>query len=317
MRPPPNQVALATRYGKQYGVDPRLLLAIGGHETGFGTLGAGRQGYTLGYGVTDSGILNKYQGIEAQYRWAAETLAKWGVHSLADVLAGKASAYATDPLWEKGVARTYASLGGGIPATVPSPPGGSVPAAGALPPVSIGSLPPVRPSTPLNPGELARINAGFQVHATPAAAGSFKLKTPTFSQPVPRAPSVAPGPQHAAPASPVGNNLATIAAAQLGQPYIWGAESRKEGGFDCSGLVDWALRQQGYTGPRTTTWTIARMGRSVKGQPLQPGDLVLANNNQHVVIYAGNGRVIAAPHKGEVVQYQPISKFRITDVRRL
>ncbi len=98
---------------------------------------------------------------------------------------------------------------------------------------------------------------------------------------------------------------------------MWGGESRKEGGFDCSGLVDWALRQQGYKGPRVTTYTLAKMGTSVKGQPLQPGDLVLANHGEHVVIYAGNGRVIAAPHTGTNVQYQPLSKFDITDIRRL
>ena len=36
---------------------------------------------------------------------------------------------------------------------------------------------------------------------------------------------------------------AVIAAAegQLGWPYVWGGESRAEGGFDCSGLIDFAL----------------------------------------------------------------------------
>jgi murein DD-endopeptidase MepM/ murein hydrolase activator NlpD len=109
---PSNQIALAQQYGRQYRVDPRLLLAIGGHETHWGTLGAGRQGYTLGYGATDTGLLNQYAGVANQYRGAAKTLAGWGARSIGDVLAGKASRYATDPAWEKGVAQTYASLGG-------------------------------------------------------------------------------------------------------------------------------------------------------------------------------------------------------------
>lgn len=110
---PQQQVSLAQKYGAQYGVDPRLLLAIAGHETHWGTLGAGRQGYTLGYGATDSGLISRYRGVTNQYRWAAQTLAKWGVHTLADLLAGKAASYATDPNWEAGVARVYESLDGG------------------------------------------------------------------------------------------------------------------------------------------------------------------------------------------------------------
>jgi cell wall-associated NlpC family hydrolase len=116
-----------------------------------------------------------------------------------------------------------------------------------------------------------------------------------------------------------GTGLVSYAQQQLGQPYIWGGESRKEGGFDCSGLVDWALRQEGYKGPRVTTYSLAKMGESVKGQGLQVGDLIITHGGGHVVIYAGNGQVIAAPHRGANVQYQPVSRFAgdITDVRRL
>lgn len=113
-RVPWNQVALARKYGRQYGVDPRLLLAIGGHETEWGRTGAGRPsqgGYALGYGVTDSGILNQYAGLANQYRFAAKTLAGWGARSMADVLAGRASRYATDPGWESGVSDVFRGLG--------------------------------------------------------------------------------------------------------------------------------------------------------------------------------------------------------------
>ena len=108
-----------------------------------------------------------------------------------------------------------------------------------------------------------------------------------------------------------------LAAKQLGQPYVWGGESRKEGGFDCSGLIDWAMRQQGYKGPRLTTYSIAKMGVSVRNKPLQPGDMVLSNGGEHVSIYAGNGKCIVAPHTGAVVRWQPLSDFRITDIRRV
>jgi cell wall-associated NlpC family hydrolase len=114
-----------------------------------------------------------------------------------------------------------------------------------------------------------------------------------------------------------GASIVSLAAKQLGQPYVWGAESRKEGGFDCSGLVDWAMRQQGYKGPRLTTYSIANMGKSVAKGALRPGDLVLSNGGEHVSIYAGNGKCIVAPHTGAVVRWQPLSDFRITDIRRV
>ena len=110
--------------------------------------------------------------------------------------------------------------------------------------------------------------------------------------------------------------LVATAAKQLGQPYVWGGESRKEGGFDCSGLIDWAARQRGYQGPRLTTYNIAKMGTSVKGKPPQPGDLVISNGGEHVSIYAGNGKVLVAPHTGTVVQWQDIAS-NVTDIRRV
>lgn len=120
-----------------------------------------------------------------------------------------------------------------------------------------------------------------------------------------------------APETKAGAGIVGLAAKQLGQPYVWGGESRKEGGFDCSGLIDWAMRQQGYKGPRLTTYSIANMGVSVRNKPLRPGDMVLSNGGEHVSIYAGNGKVIVAPHTGAVVRWQPLSDFRITDIRRV
>ena len=116
--------------------------------------------------------------------------------------------------------------------------------------------------------------------------------------------------------SSLGQAIVATAAKQIGQPYVWGGESRAEGGFDCSGLVDFAMRQHGYQGGRITTETVKGMGHSVLGQTLAPGDLILANGGNHVVIYAGNGRVISAPHAGAKVRYQSIRDYKITDIRR-
>ena len=70
---------------------------------------------------------------------------------------------------------------------------------------------------------------------------------------------------------------------------------------------------------RLTTYSILKLGRSVKGKPLRPGDMVVVNHGKHVVLYVGGGKVAAAPHQGEPVQYQDLSRFTgsIVDVRRV
>ena len=97
------------------GVDPNLLAAISQHETNFGTLGAGRNGYELGVGVYDSGNPNStYKGLMNQLNWAGDSIAKKfgsGVISLDSIKAYQTkSGYATDPNWAKGVWSSYQSL---------------------------------------------------------------------------------------------------------------------------------------------------------------------------------------------------------------
>ena len=101
---------------------------------------------------------------------------------------------------------------------------------------------------------------------------------------------------------------------------MWGGDDPGDGGFDCSGLLNWAFQQAGIDLPgRLTTQTVLGMGRSVKGQSLKPGDFIVTNGGRHMVMYVGGGKVIAAPHRGAVVQYQPFERFRgdIVDVRRI
>jgi len=110
-----------------------------------------------------------------------------------------------------------------------------------------------------------------------------------------------------------------IAKQQVGKPYVWGAEDPAHG-FDCSGLIDYSFKQAGIKIPgRLTTQSALRLGQSVRGMPMKPGDWLVTNGGKHMVMYIGNGQVIAAPHRGETVQYQPVSRFAgsIVDVRRL
>jgi hypothetical protein len=109
---------------------------------------------------------------------------------------------------------------------------------------------------------------------------------------------------------PAGKAAISLASKQIGQPYVWGGESRKEGGFDCSGLVQWTYKQLGINLPRTAAEQF-RVGKPVSKANLQPGDLVFlepgSSGPGHVVIYAGKGNVIAAPHTGTDVQVQKLS----------
>lgn len=58
----------ALKYAKQTGADPYLLAAIGKHETGYGTLGAGRDGFSLGYGYYGPGDFNiNYMDLPGRY----------------------------------------------------------------------------------------------------------------------------------------------------------------------------------------------------------------------------------------------------------
>jgi hypothetical protein len=97
----------------------------------------------------------------------------------------------------------------------------------------------------------------------------------------------------------------------VGWPYVWGGESRAEGGFDCSGLVDFAYSAAGAPLPgRPTADGLWRLARHIAASDLLPGDLVFAGATAgapyHVGIYAGQGVVLAAPHTGAVVGYAPI-----------
>ena len=102
------------------------------------------------------------------------------------------------------------------------------------------------------------------------------------------------------------------AAAQLGWPYIWGGESRAEGGFDCSGLVDYAYDASGFTLPgRPTAAVLWYLAKPIKRSQLHPGDLVFlgapTGEPYHVGMFVGRGKVVVAPHRGALVELVPLS----------
>ena len=94
---------------------------------------------------------------------------------------------------------------------------------------------------------------------------------------------------------------------QLGKPYQYGASG--PGSYDCSGLT---MRAWGAAGVSLSHNAAAQQGetRYVSRGDLQPGDLVFFGSPAyHVAIYIGGGRIIAAPHTGDVVKIQSLSSM--------
>jgi NlpC/P60 family protein len=130
----------------------------------------------------------------------------------------------------------------------------------------------------------------------------------TLSPPISGKTGFPPGLAPGGKLNPKVKGILAFAHNQIGQDYVWGGESRKEGGFDCSGLIQAAYAKMGISLPRVAA-DQGRAGREVNYKNLRPGDLIVAKNGSHIVMYVGGGKVIAAPHRGAKVRYQPLSDF--------
>jgi cell wall-associated NlpC family hydrolase len=112
-----------------------------------------------------------------------------------------------------------------------------------------------------------------------------------------------------------GGAALSAAMGAMGTPYRWGGTGR--GGFDCSGLAQWAYRKAGITLPRSSR-AQSGVGTPVSRADLRPGDLVFFYRPvSHVGIYVGNGNVVHAPQTGDVVKISPISRMPFAGARRL
>lgn len=110
-----------------------------------------------------------------------------------------------------------------------------------------------------------------------------------------------------------GSSVVRNADRALGLPYIWGGGNTAGptgGGFDCSGLTQWAVAQatNGHVMLPRTTYDQIHVGRSIDPNDARPGDLIFSNFSspgvpEHVQIYAGEGKVIEAQQSGVPVKY--------------
>ena len=104
----------------------------------------------------------------------------------------------------------------------------------------------------------------------------------------------------------VSSKALTTAITKMGVPYVWGAVGPNA--FDCSGLVQWSMRQAGLLMPRVAV-DQARTGPRVPLSQLAPGDLLFYHTDataptyiSHVAIYLGRNLMLQAPEPGKNVE---------------
>src|SRR5690606_37217242 len=173
-----------------------------------------------------------------------------------------------------------------------------------MPAVSNAHYPGTARATPTRPPRRPWRAAGLALAAGAllAGCGGKQVRSPSPAQPPARQ-------RHwpvVAPAHPVAANAVTIRAIGLvGTPYRYGGNT-PEGGFDCSGLVNYVYRDMlDVRLPRTTRDLFAWQGPHIATEHLAAGDLVFFGSRggvTHVGIYVGEGRFVHAPSSGGTVR---------------
>ncbi len=103
------------------------------------------------------------------------------------------------------------------------------------------------------------------------------------------------------PAAPAASGSSAVAAArsQVGSRYLYGGTGA--GGWDCSGLTQWAMGRAGISLPRTS-YAQFGVGTPVDQGAIQAGDLVFFDTDgtgaSHVGIATGPGSAISATTHG-------------------
>lgn len=115
-------------------------------------------------------------------------------------------------------------------------------------------------------------------------------------------------------ASQEGRKAIEFAMAQLGKPYVWGAEGPDS--YDCSGLTQRAWGAAGKAIPRTSQeqW---RLLPRIDIKDMRPGDLIIYYADaSHVALYTGDGTMVHAPRPGRSVTVAGAGSMPILGVVR-
>jgi cell wall-associated NlpC family hydrolase len=148
------------------------------------------------------------------------------------------------------------------------------------------------------PGTAASSGAGALASAAASTDFAQALSSVLGPQATPPAGGVS-GPPLANPGAATGADVAAAAKKYLGVPYVFGGEDSS--GMDCSGLVQRVYADLGIEVPRLVSGQM-KIGTEVGSlAEAQPGDLIVTGGGDHILIYAGNNKVIHAPYEGRTV----------------
>ncbi|MFD4634521.1 C40 family peptidase [Streptomyces sp. NPDC058284] len=111
-----------------------------------------------------------------------------------------------------------------------------------------------------------------------------------------------------------GEKAVEFATAQIGKPYVWGAEG--PGSYDCSGLTSKAWAAAGRGIPRTSQEQWKQLPH-VDVKNMRPGDLIIYHSDaSHVGMYLGDGAIVHAPRPGRNVTIAGAGSMQILGVVR-
>jgi soluble lytic murein transglycosylase-like protein len=103
-----------------------------------------------------------------------------------------------------------------------------------------------------------------------------------------------------------GNDIVASAKKYLGTKYVFGSTDPSKG-LDCSALVQRAYKDLGIELPRNS-WQQAKSGTKVDSlAEARPGDILAFDSPvDHVAIYLGDNKMIAAPKPGDHVKIESV-----------
>lgn len=106
------------------------------------------------------------------------------------------------------------------------------------------------------------------------------------------------------------NDITFFALGMIDTGYRFGGKN-PEAGFDCSGMVAYVFREAAGIHVSGSAADIAKRGKEIDKEALQPGDLVFFNTLgrpfSHVGIYIGDGRFVHAPSTNGKVRIDRMS----------
>ena len=151
--------------------------------------------------------------------------------------------------------------------------------------------------------------------STSSASAAASTSTDTSAKPAAATTTASTATTAAATQAPATGSMAaavSFAQSKVGQAYIYGGTGN--GGWDCSGLTQAALRAAGVSIPRVAA-DQAAASTHVSLDNLQPGDLLFWSNNgsdsgvYHVAIYTGNGSYVEAANPAAGVRTQTVANW--------